>query len=511
VSKPPFEKNYAWNVVLVVLALFPGLINTSAVGLLAPIIAGDIDARPDMIGGLPLFSDAALAFGALLAADFTRRFDSRVLFYVLVAISLCVSLASAVAPNFDVLLVAHILHGLVSGMLFVVMLPPLLLGFGSKKIGASAVVLVPCLFGAATLGPLVGGLLTGPQHWRILFAVEVPVAIAVMIVGYFTLAARPAKEPDAPVDWYAHIVSAIAAGCIFTGAGQLAGHDWTYLPAIIPVALGVAAFIALIVGENLLPNALVPVKGLSTSLALVGIIAAVLGSAAYSALSQSFILQLERISGLGIRETGFAFWPQVVAALLAGVIFGRLITTKWVVLAGAGGLVFTAITAALALLFQPLDFGDVRWLSFAGGIGAGFAVTPGLFLVALTYEGKVVARAIAMLNLLRLTGTYISAPGVEHSIGTRARDWLAATGEAHGNIDAIVRDFLTTGHVQAGASITSLQDALGHGISDAFVIVLGLALIGVALIAFILIHEHVPLTAPDMKKFDEGQPALAPH
>ncbi len=103
---PPLEHNYAANVALVVLALFPGLINTSAVGLLSPVIGSDLGVAPDAVGRLPLLNDAALAFGALLAADVVRFVDGRCYFYVLLGVSLATSLVSALTGNFAVLVAA---------------------------------------------------------------------------------------------------------------------------------------------------------------------------------------------------------------------------------------------------------------------------------------------------------------------------------------------------------------------------------------------------------------------
>jgi hypothetical protein len=138
VRNPPLQHNYAANVALVVLALFPGLINTSAIGLLSPVIGSDLGVVPDAVGRLPLFNDAALAFGALPAADVVRFVDARRYFYVLLGVCAVTSLVSALATIFTVLIVTHILHGLAAGNLFIVMLPPLVTGFGGNRLGSSA-------------------------------------------------------------------------------------------------------------------------------------------------------------------------------------------------------------------------------------------------------------------------------------------------------------------------------------------------------------------------------------
>jgi hypothetical protein len=295
---------------------------------------------------------------------------------------------------------------------------------------------------------------------------------------------------------------------IFIGAGRLAGNDWTDLAATIPVALGVALFIVLIVGENFLPHALVPVKGLSTSIALVGIVATMIGSACFAALAQSFTLTLVRLDALDLRAAGLATWPEFVAALIAGIVFGRLVTTKWIALVGVSGLCVLVVALGCALAIRQPTAHQVTGLSFLAGLGSGFAVTPGLLLVALTYPRAQVGRALAMLNLLRLTGTYITGPLVEHNIGTRARNYFAASRAARGTVDRPVRDFVLYGHVPSGIDEHMLADALAGGIHDALTGMLVLACAGIAAIGFLLVRLHRPLVTPDLTSFDAGQPAL---
>jgi MFS family permease len=509
-AEPRLAKSYPANVVLVVLTLFPGLINTSAIALAAPVIGRDLNVPPDVAASIPLISDAALAFGCVLAAELTRRVESRTLYFWLLGISVATSLASALAPAYPILLAAHIVHGLVAGMLFVVVLPPLLTNFKSDKLGATASVIVPCLFGAVTLGPLIGGLVAAPGTWRSIFAAEVVVALITMVLARSVLAKRDPQGADQPIDWYALIVSAVGSVLVYVGIGGLAGNDWRDPFASIPLVGGLLAYAALIVGEARKEHPLVPVRKLATSLALIGTIATVIGSATFSALTQSFQLTLLRIDELDPRGAGFAFWPEFLTAVAAGYVFGKFVTTKWVAVTGASGLVFIAIAAALARALSPVDAQSVGWLCLVAGFGAGLSVSPGLFLVTLSFERALLGRAIALLNLFRLTGGFISAPGVEHTIGSRATAHLRALDPALDpqTADRIVRAFVTGRTMPRTESLEPLKAALAHGIDEAYTIVLVLAIVGIVAIAALLLAGHVQLRAPDLARFDAGEPAL---
>jgi MFS family permease len=508
--RPRLAKSYAANVALVVLTLFPGLINTSAVALAAPVIGRDLGVAPDTAAAIPLISDAALAFGCVVGAEVTRRFDSRALYFALLALSLVSSLVSALAPSFGVLLAAHVAHGLAAGMLFIVVLPPLLTNFGSEKLPATASVIVPALFGAVTFGPPLGGLVASPGTWRTIFAAEVAVALVAMLLARSVIEKREPQGSDQPVDWFALVMSGIGSLLIYLGVGGLAGSDWRNALASGPFVAGLVMYAILIAGEARKEHPLVPVRKLATSLAIVGTIATVVGSASFSALTQSFTLTLLRVDQLDPRGAGLAFGLEFLTAVASGYVFGRAVTTKWVVLVGAAGLCFIALAAALARAVAPVDAAHVAWLALIGGFGAGLSVSPGLFVVTLSFERALVGRAIALLNLFRLTGGFVSSPGVEHTIGSQAQRHLRAIDPSlpPPAAEHLVRTFITGRALPPGAQLGVLKRALALGIDDAYVIVLLLALAGALAIAALLIATHVRLRAPDLARFDKGEPAL---
>jgi hypothetical protein len=114
-----------------------------------------------------------------------------------------------------------------------------------------------------------------------------------------------------------------------------------------------------------------------------------------------------------------------------------------------------------------------------------------------------------MLNLLRLTGTYITGPLSEHVIGSRTRDYFVSSRAARGVADRPVRDFVVYGRVPLGVDRHALQSALAGGIHDTLFAFLLLACAGLAAIALLVIRLHRPLITPDLAAFDGGKPALA--
>jgi MFS family permease len=501
--------SYPANVLLVVIALFPGLINTSAIPVIADAIAGDLHGSPILAYATPLMSDAALAFGCILAAELSRRADGRLLFHIYIAISLLASLACATTHSFPVFVAAHVVHGLVSGMLFVSALPPLLVNFDHTRLPLAAMVLVPSLFGAATLGPVVGSFVDGPGAWRDLFTAEVVTAFSTNVFAFLVLRKRPAPVPHPKVDWYANTLSAVATALIFIGVLNLARYSWASPHAWVPVVLAGVAYAGLLAGSALMRDPLVPVRELAGSLALAGAVATVVGSACFAATQTCLELSLGRISGEGVRSTGLALLPEFGAAIVAGYVFSRLLTTKWVILVGLFGLALSGIAAALTLSFAPVGIVAASIIGVIAAFGAGLTVTPGLFLVTLSFPGPLVARGIALLNLSRLTFGFIAGPGVEHQVGTSALSHYTAVHQMNAaDATAAIRTFIAGRHYDGSIPLSQLRDALASGISQALGYSVIIVILGMVAMEAVFRIAGVRLIPPNLEAFDRGEPAL---
>jgi MFS family permease len=492
-----------------VIALFPGLINTSAIPVIANAVAGDLHGAPILAYATPLMSDAALAFGCILAAELSRRVDGRLLFHIYIAVSLLASLTCATTHVFEVFVAAHVVHGLVSGMLFVSALPPLLVNFDHTRLPQAAIVLVPSLFGAATLGPVVGSFADGPGAWRDLFIAETITALATNLYAFLVLRKRPAPMPHPPVDWYANTLSPLATILIFIGVLNLARYSWVAPQAWVPVVLAGVTYAALLGGSALMRDPLIPVRQLAGSLALAGAVAAVVGSACFAATQTCLELSLVRISGENVRTTGLALLPEFGAAIVAGFLFSRLLTTKWVILVGLFGLALSGIAAALTLSFAPVNLVTGSLIGVVAAFGAGLTVTPGLFLVTLSFPRALVARGVALLNLSRLTLGFISGPGVEHQVGTSALSHYTAVHKIDSSVASdLVRSFIAGRHYDTSIPLSQLRDALSSGISQALGLSVILVILGMVAMETVFRVAGVHLIPPNLEAFDRGEPAL---
>lgn len=212
--------SYWPTLVVSLMALSPGFVLSAALGLLRPTIAESLGTSPGSIFWASILGNAALALGAVLAADLAQRFRNRPLFMTYQGMFIAGSVVGFFAPNSPVLVLGHTLQGLATGLLLVAALPPLVTGFPAFRLKTTIPAVVIGLFGAVTAGPLVGGYFAMIGAWRLVFLATVIIGIATMILALISLAEREPLNPGARVDATALLLSVAGSGLRSLGSAN---------------------------------------------------------------------------------------------------------------------------------------------------------------------------------------------------------------------------------------------------------------------------------------------------
>jgi EmrB/QacA subfamily drug resistance transporter len=168
-------------------ALFMTLLDVSVTNVALPSIARATDASPSQLQWV--VSGYTLAFGLVpvLAGRLGDDHGRRLMFQVGVGSFAATSMLAGLAPTAEVLIAARVLQGLAGGLI-----NPQVSGlvqqlFGSDERGRAFGVLGTTVGVGTALGPLVGGALIalGGPHigWRLVFFVNIPVGVAVIMLA----------------------------------------------------------------------------------------------------------------------------------------------------------------------------------------------------------------------------------------------------------------------------------------------------------------------------------------
>ncbi|MFG2770694.1 MFS transporter [Streptomyces sp. NPDC048350] len=320
----------------------------------------------------------ATAF-ALAAAGFTLLFGRvadlvgrRRLFLAGMALLGISSLAGGLATDPTVLMAARVAQGLATAAVTPAGLSLLTSSFPEGPLRAKALGLNGALMSAGfTTGAILGGVLTDLLSWRWAFFINVPVALAVLLVAPAVLKeSRPEVRPRLDIP-----------GAITVTGGLLAlVYGLTTEPLALPV--GVALLVAFWFVERRAASPLVPVRILTRRTVVWGNLAGLVAFVTETSLVFLMTLYLQDVLGFSPLAAGLSF-----GVLGAGTVLGGVLASRFIGRYGsraalvAGGLLQAAATVSLYAL------GDDRswlWLllvaTFAGGVGnmlaiVGFMVT----------------------------------------------------------------------------------------------------------------------------------------
>jgi EmrB/QacA subfamily drug resistance transporter len=383
-----------------------------------------------------------LAGFLLLGGSLGDRLGRRRMFVIGVVWFAAASVLCAVAPTAEALVAARALQGIGGALLTPGSLAILEASFRpedrSPAIGAWS-----GLGGVAiAIGPFVGGYLVDAVSWRLIFLINLPLALLVVWVAVHHV--PESRDPNATGSldiWGAALAALGLAGVIY--ALTEAGTGWGK-PAVLVTGIGgILALAAFVIRERDASNPMLPLDIFrSRQFTAANLVTFIV----YAALGGSLFLlpiQLQRVVGFSPLKAGTALIPITVVMLLLSARAGRvaqrigprLPMTVGPVVAAVGLALLVRVTAGTTYV------GAVLPAVIVFGLGLSFTVAPltATVLAAASEEHAGVASAVnndvaraaglvAVAALPILAGISASAYAhpAEFSHGFRNAMWITA-------------------------------------------------------------------------------------
>jgi EmrB/QacA subfamily drug resistance transporter len=364
-------------------AAFLALLDTTVANLAVSDVHSDF-AGTSVGGATWLITIYAVVFAALLApagrvADVVGR---RALLLAGVSAFTMFSLACALAPSLELLLVSRALQGAAAAAMIPASLAVVLMDAPPERRAAAIGLWSAAGALAAAAGPAIGGVLVDTVGWRALFLINVPVGVAI-VAGTRLVprsAARHGRLPD-------------AAGTLLLGAGIGAaalgisqGTDWGWTDAR---TLGTLLAAAVAVAVALRRSAGHPTPAVETGLwrsrsfATANLASLFYGAALFPWMLVG-VLFLIGVWGYSPLEAGLSMTPGAIIAAAVALRAGPVVARRgpWVVIAGGALVLGTAgLLLTVALPAQPAFLAFWLPLGVLIGVGTG-AITTGVSTAA---------------------------------------------------------------------------------------------------------------------------------
>lgn len=409
-GRGPLADSYPAAVALVVCALVPFLMLSAAVFPLIPLISKSLGLSKPVLDATIGLSDAAYAFGTVLAVQFAVHLPARRMLLGYVTAFVVAAVLAAWAPNGPVFVAAFIIEGLCTSLMLIAAVPPLVIGWPTAKMPWTGLIMNLCIFGAVALGPTIGGLQAASGTWRPLFWSVAGVGVLALLLSLLTYEDAPAQDRSAPWDIVAVALAGCGCGAAFFGAAKLQSGG-VETSSLGPLLAGVGMIVALVIYQYRSRRPLMPVRQLTTTFPVCGILAAMCASAAAFGLMELILTALQGRSSPG--HTALLFLPEFGAAVLTAALFGALFRTRFIPLLAIGGLVMLTAAAALLAGLNPEGAdADVLVAASSGliGLGVGASVSPALFITGFSLRSTQIQRVFALVELLRGVTAFLVAP-----------------------------------------------------------------------------------------------------
>lgn len=294
-----------------------------------------------------------LMFASLLlfAGNLSDRIGAKRAYGAGIVIFLIASVACAFAPSLGALIAARFIQGAGAAIMLPASMALIREAYPDARQRAKALGLW-AVGGAVAgaVGPVLGGLLT-TFNWRLVFAINIPVCIAMLIL--LASVARSPTRPS-PFDWAGQVTAILALGALTYGlieGGSLGFGSPIVIIALTIAALAIAAFLII---QSRGRHPMMPLdlfRSAPMRISLADGFAFMVGN-----FGSVFVvsLYLQQYLGLSPLLAGLVFLPSAAFTVTGNIVSGTLANRFGVRVPVVSGLLCMAVGLTALLLVAPL-------------------------------------------------------------------------------------------------------------------------------------------------------------
>ena len=419
-----------WVLVATILASSMAFVDGTMVNVALPAIRRDLQAT--LADAQWVVESYALLLAALLlvGGSLGDRFGRRRVFLIGVALFGVASLACAAASTVGLLIAARALQGIGAALLMPGSLALISAAFPEAERGRAIGTWSGFSGITAAVGPVFGGFLVDHYSWAWAFLINLPLAVAVVLISWKHVPESQERTHRGPVDLQGATYATVALGSVVFALIEAPVRGWSSPQVLAGGALGLAAVAAFVLverrsGAPMLPLGLFRSRNFSGANLLTLLLYAALGGGLFF-----FPLNLIELQGYSATAAGASLVPFVVIMFVLSRWAGRLVDrfgSRLPLIVGP------AIAACGFALFALPGRGGSYWTTFLPAVvvlGFGMTITVApltttvMNAVAQDQAGlasgvnNAVSRTAALLAIA-LFGVVMSAAGAEFLTGFR--------------------------------------------------------------------------------------------
>ncbi|MFD9739821.1 DHA2 family efflux MFS transporter permease subunit [Umezawaea sp. NPDC059074] len=452
-----------------ILAVSMTTIDQTIVALSAPTIQSQLGLTHDgiqwAVNAYLLATAAAFLLGGRLADVFGHK---RMVLIGTAAFGVT-SLLCGLAPAGDLaeawLVGARVLQGVSGAIMFPAAIGILVQSFPRESRGKAMAMFFAITGAMTSVGPIAGGYLAA-WTWRSIFWVNVPIAVAAMVVVW--LSAAPSPRRAERIDWIGAVLVALGMGLLVFGLQQASGWGWTS-PGVLAALVGGVVFLAAFARYELTTHEpLVNLRVFRDRGFTIATLATMVASVAFIAVFFFLSVYGQVSLGLSATATGLLFLKLflgfVIASRFGSSMFDRVGARPVLAIGGALSLAGFGWLAAIA---TDLDFdasaffNQQTWPIALAGAGVGFMLSAASAdavnrAIGASY-GEVTALSQSMRNFGGAFGMAVFTTLVTSQLTTKLTTSFEAMGATAADARKAV-DLVTGAGGESGGAPSAVRD-----------------------------------------------------
>jgi EmrB/QacA subfamily drug resistance transporter len=329
-----------------------------------------------------------ITFGSLLllAGRLGDLFGRKRIFLAGVAAFVVASILCGAAPSGTALVVARFLQGAAAALASAVIIAIIAVEFPEPADRAKAMSLYTFVIaGGASLGLLLGGVLTEAISWHWIFFVNLPIGAVAYFMGRRLIAENEGLAKGERIDWLGSVLITASSIALIYTLIKIPEWGWTGERTLILAGVSAALLAAFVALEARIENPIMPLRVLGLrSLVTANLVRGFLVTGAYSTFFLG-ALYFEHVRGMSPVQIGLAFMAMSLSlATMSAGLAARLVERfgpKRTLVVGIAGpvlglLLFSQIDQSTP--YFPAIFASLALL----GLGFG-AANPPLMMIAM--------------------------------------------------------------------------------------------------------------------------------
>lgn len=449
---------------------FIGLFGETALNVALTPLMGLLEVGPTTIQWLTTGYLLVLGILVPVSGMLLQWFSTRQLFTTSLIFSIAGTLVAAIAPSFEILLVARVLQAVGTALLLPLMFNTILVIFPIEKRGAAMGLIGLVIMFAPASGPSISGLILANLSWHWIFWISLPFFIISLVCGLLFLP-NISKLTKPKIDVLSIVLSTLGFGGIVYGFSSAGGHGesgggWTSPIVVATLIIGVLSLLLFSIRQLRMKQPMMDLRTFKYPMFTIGLILIFL--CMMMLLSSMLILPMYLQQGMAVTPltAGLVLLPGSLLNGFLSPVMGRLFDKfgpKWLVIIGL------AITAIVLFMYT--------------------GITPTTTLSKIITMHVFMMIGISMIMMPAQTNGLNQLPPDFYPHGTAIMNTLQQVSGAIGT--AVAVSILSAGTTRFLSGVTNPESpenqlaGFTSGVQNAFVFALILAVIGLIISLFL--------------------------